>query len=603
MKVLRPVQSDLFLGGVFTFLFLISLFATDANWGLYCIALTLMTAYFVISSLCAKRLIKDHYLESMALGVMVVGFFIISVAWSPIVSISLFELQTFYILSVCAVGLMLQGKHFSRIMLAAAVPIYGGLTIWGIKQHLLDGELARGLFNDPNLYAGLILSMAAVASGAAYDAWVKSRTRVAGALVTIVALSLVAAFFAHSRSASLALLVAAGACLLALGHHLKFRLVHQAGLLAGGVLLLALATYAKGGTAFLSEVTLDKSIASRIAMTKSTLSMISDNPIKGVGFGLWHISYPQYRLAQDVDSAGYRAHNDYLEMLATGGPIGLVFLLIVPVIGLRAVHKARNRKLSAPGLFIGLAIALFLLCIQALINFVFHQTGVSVWMGLLIGALYCEITGGEIKEGKLSQLAGISAVSLVLTTAILTTVGYLSMLPTTIMSNKLGFEARYFEGILSTVNLKKLAVANPYSTDALFVLGQQAHSRALRAKTFPQRQKELRLAFDYYSRAQTIEPGQPVIYLRQALVVSEYANLSQEDRYKKQSYYFEQALTRDPGMYLAIEQYTKLLVERKDYEKVRAILKKGLQVTAPVRQKPLGLLKKALEAQMAAKPS
>ena len=59
----------------------------------------------------------------------------------------------------------------------------------------------------------------------------------------------------------------------------------------------------------------------RPAIWRATWAMIKDHPIAGVGFGGYWIAIPKYHAASG-ETTPQEAHNDYLELLASGGVIG-----------------------------------------------------------------------------------------------------------------------------------------------------------------------------------------------------------------------------------------------------------------------------------------
>lgn len=72
-----------------------------------------------------------------------------------------------------------------------------------------------------------------------------------------------------------------------------------------------------------------ESVEERLDATTSTMAMIKDFPIVGVGAGAWQVVFPKYR-TEDV-MAGYfeYAHNDYAQMAAEFGVIGFVWLGVI----------------------------------------------------------------------------------------------------------------------------------------------------------------------------------------------------------------------------------------------------------------------------------
>jgi len=103
--------------------------------------------------------------------------------------------------------------------------------------------------------------------------------------------------------------------------------------------------------------------------------MIKAHPITGVGFGGFSTALPQYH-----DGSGLwipaEAHNDYLEIMASGGIFGL--LLAVSFAGIVAGKAWRSFTKSSDGFrraaALGALVGLFGLMIHSLVDFGAHIT-------------------------------------------------------------------------------------------------------------------------------------------------------------------------------------------------------------------------------------
>lgn len=73
----------------------------------------------------------------------------------------------------------------------------------------------------------------------------------------------------------------------------------------------------------------DTSVGLRFALWESTIAMIEEHPLLGVGWGSYYLAYPDYNFfIQDEHVLIFHAHNMYLNMLAEVGIIGgAAFLL------------------------------------------------------------------------------------------------------------------------------------------------------------------------------------------------------------------------------------------------------------------------------------
>lgn len=71
----------------------------------------------------------------------------------------------------------------------------------------------------------------------------------------------------------------------------------------------------------------ERSFSARLVMWKSTLRMVLDRPIAGVGAGAWEVEIPRYQSASASVEDDFYAHNDIVQILAEYGLVGWVLLL------------------------------------------------------------------------------------------------------------------------------------------------------------------------------------------------------------------------------------------------------------------------------------
>lgn len=115
--------------------------------------------------------------------------------------------------------------------------------------------------------------------------------------------------------------------------------------------------------------------ASRGWIWRDTLTMISANPILGVGLGAYETAYPRYAKDDVRNSAGAsysvdRAHNDYLQTLADCGIIGGAIIVWFILSLFRAVAiGAKSREPLYRALAIGGGAGLFGLLTHSLFDF------------------------------------------------------------------------------------------------------------------------------------------------------------------------------------------------------------------------------------------
>jgi O-antigen ligase len=139
----------------------------------------------------------------------------------------------------------------------------------------------------------------------------------------------------------------------------------------------------------------------RVYLWSSTFQMARDNPILGVGAGNFKVAYPLYRSSKESETIPKgvkysQAHNDFLEVWAETGTLGLICFLgilfsLMPFI----LHPLAQRDGPASHLCLGLCCGLIILLVQALFNPLLSipSSGMAFWM--LVGLIV--LTGTEMK--------------------------------------------------------------------------------------------------------------------------------------------------------------------------------------------------------------
>lgn len=201
-------------------------------------------------------------------------------------------------------------------------------VFWGFSEFFLSVGRASGPVIDPNSWAsGINLFFFVLA------AWFfQSNGRTASIVFVLLGLFAAASFMAYSRVGSVVFGAAFGIVSLIAFSLSAYR--RRAVML---VLIVATAYYAVQNYRSLEEATqhnegysLDiQSVgwSQRLAQWQSGLAQYRDHPITGSGLGTFKVLYPQYRTLADAGTAGNYVHNDYIQLLAEGGP-GLLALVV-----------------------------------------------------------------------------------------------------------------------------------------------------------------------------------------------------------------------------------------------------------------------------------
>ncbi len=180
---------------------------------------------------------------------------------------------------------------------------------------------------------------------------------------------------------------------------------HFIGFLVGAVLLLStgyvMMKYTNRYDAFKREInkTLDFTSTSRYTLYNSSIQLIADNPILGVGPANWKIDVWQYGLYFEKSGNFFaqRPHNDFLWVFAEGGFIaGLSYILIFLILLRDSFYLHKNRK-EKDGIFYSLLFSCFLgFGFISFVDFPFERISHNV----IFFTLASFIIAGKIKATK-----------------------------------------------------------------------------------------------------------------------------------------------------------------------------------------------------------
>ena len=182
------------------------------------------------------------------------------------------------------------------------------------------------------------------------------------------------------------------------------------GILAGGTLSLAMF----GNPEWIGQA--PASLAFRLQYWAATLRMMMDHPLLGAGPGNFQSLYDRYRAISTTEQIA-DPHNFLLETLAAGGPIALLLLLAIFVLGFKAMGRRRDGDESkeiasssdARVVLIGGAVMLGVIWFLGLLtlhtpDFSSHRFAIPVAIGLgwLIRSVF-----SKLQERQLDQIYGV----------------------------------------------------------------------------------------------------------------------------------------------------------------------------------------------------
>jgi O-antigen ligase len=125
----------------------------------------------------------------------------------------------------------------------------------------------------------------------------------------------------------------------------------------------------------------------RVDIWRATWEMFKENPFAGVGLGGYWAAIPRYHDASG-EYTPQQAHNDYLELLASGGLVGAcVFLCFVFVLLRRARETLRRADALRRAACTGALAGLFGVAVHSLFDFGLHMTAnAALFVALVVVA-------------------------------------------------------------------------------------------------------------------------------------------------------------------------------------------------------------------------
>lgn len=274
---------------------------------------------------------------------------------------------------------------------AVIVALYGFYQyVYGVDISAfqwVDGEQFPDLkirvfstLQNPNLLAGFLVTMMAVASGLG----LKVPNRIAKVFLFGVVIILgTCLVFTFSRGAWLSVVAIIGLYAFLYSRRMLWLL-----LIIPVVVLLGHDVVWERICSIFNPT--DTSSTLRLALWESTLAMIMDKPFFGIGWGAYWLVYPEYDFfVQDAGVKIFHAHNMYLHTAAEIGIPGFIaFMAILWGHTRLAYHilKATDDQWIA-GLMLGLLAAVFGLAVGGLTDHVLFSIQISMLMWLLIALI------------------------------------------------------------------------------------------------------------------------------------------------------------------------------------------------------------------------
>lgn len=294
-----------------------------------------------------------------------------------------------YYLVVCNFHSTEQLRRLVWAVLASAVVVAGyGLYQYAVGFDIsatqwVDGEqfpeLKTRVFStlqNPNLLAGFLVMMMALSSGMAFAA---SSWRQKGGLFALTALFALCLVYTYSRGAWLSV-----AAIIGVYGWLHNRRIFWLFCLLPLALFVAQDSILARLASILNPT--DTSSTLRLALWESTVAMIMDKPLGGIGWGAYWLVYPQYDFfINDGVTKIFHAHNMYLNIAAEIGLPGFAAFLAL----LYGHWRKARRTLAATmdpwlaGVALGLLAAMGGLLVNGLTDYVLFNIQLSMLFWLL----------------------------------------------------------------------------------------------------------------------------------------------------------------------------------------------------------------------------
>jgi len=160
----------------------------------------------------------------------------------------------------------------------------------------------------------------------------------------------------------------------------------------------------------------DPSINTRLLIWRTTIEMIKDKPLFGLGIGTFKYHYLDYQAEYLQNNPNYiknsgkaaEAHNEYLQMAAEIGLVGLLIFLAVIFLFYFSIYQYLKKSVKKEGMIIifGLVMAITCFLIHSMFTFPFHVPvlGSTFFIFLGLAVVYMRITGINRNENQKDDL-------------------------------------------------------------------------------------------------------------------------------------------------------------------------------------------------------
>jgi O-antigen ligase len=262
------------------------------------------------------------------------------------------------------------------------------LALWAFWQvfHHIDYGYAQGPFQDRNLFAAL-MNLLWFSAAFVFLTGNNGRFYLKRLAISIALFMISAGLFATTSRGGIATWLLLAPVLLWAAYRSnqsRKRMVLMVLILALAYLCSALLLNATIADRTF-QLSLDPSATARLLLWKSSIEMLLAHPAVGSGWGTFVHYYPAYRVPLENSTAGFFAHNDYLQFALEGGMPALLLQISI-LSGILIQLKRSLRRVTDIAVFesVTLLLGVLALFIHALVNFIFYQALMNILAGLYL---------------------------------------------------------------------------------------------------------------------------------------------------------------------------------------------------------------------------
>ncbi len=529
-----------------------------------------------------------------------IGWLALTVFWSPVPSISGLSFWSMAALPLafwCGMLLPAHARYSWPVLQGAMLVVGLGLAVSGVYQLLVLRE-EPSVYADVNVHAGL-LNLLAIPVGASFlMTWAGPTSAAARRWLLGGSFFLLVYGVMLTRGRGAILALAAGVLITFLAA--AGRVPSRALLVAGGLIAGAYVAADLSWSGMLSErvvTLLSPSTASpeRFLIWERSWQLLMSSPWLGIGLGMFPWLWAPYRHPED-GSAGYFAHNDYLQIWTEAGLPGL--LLFLAALGLMAAQYVRLQRrrdiddvsrIESSGLFGGMAAVV----LHSLVVFDFYILTIAIIFGLFMARLQALSRGGlplPTWQPKSTGRLGVGGLRAVIVLIALWPLSHLALSGMSAILVAHGIDKARDGRLDDAVESLTWATRLTPRADGVW-LSFADLNRQLLANVGPEnedaherrRRREMlyRSAENMLLRAQSLNPYRAQTYALQAGLYRLAPDLAGDDGWRKAARAYQQALRVDPRYYSARHSYASLLLGLGQESAAKQLLEEGMRYTYP----------------------